>query len=146
MYGGNVNRNGSAKNDLLFVPADASQIQLTLITNAQGVVQISTQQHYDQPARYIANNDYLSPRRGTYAKRNAAKNQPVCSFRNPTSTPLAGGPPSTRAGRTKRGFSTCLTVLTSGPGSLEARSLRKEPLRQQRAASIKKPKNSLLLQ
>ena len=34
VYGGNVNRDGSAKNDLLFVPADASQIQLTLIANA----------------------------------------------------------------------------------------------------------------
>ena len=33
VYGGDVNRDGSAKNDLLFVPADASQIQLTLITN-----------------------------------------------------------------------------------------------------------------
>ena len=122
MYGGNVNRNGSAKNDLLFVPADASQIQLILITNAQGVVQISTQQHYDQPARYIANNDYLSPRRGTYAKRNAAKNQPVYQFRNPTSS-LGRRTPSTRAGRAKRRFDTCLTDLTSGPDSLEARSL-----------------------
>ena len=34
VYEGDVSRDGSAKNDLLFVPADASQIQLTLITNA----------------------------------------------------------------------------------------------------------------
>ena len=34
VHGGDVSRDGSAKNDLLFVPADASQIQLTLITNA----------------------------------------------------------------------------------------------------------------
>ena len=34
VYEGDVNRDGSAKNDLLFVPADASQIQLTLLANA----------------------------------------------------------------------------------------------------------------
>ena len=52
------------------------------------MVQISTQQHYDQPAQYIANDDYLSTHRGTYAKRNAAKNQPVYQFHNPTGIPF----------------------------------------------------------
>ena len=64
------------------------------------MVQVSAQQHYDQPAQYIANDYYLSPRRGTYAKHNAAKNQPVYQFRNPTSS-LGIRTPSTRAGRAK---------------------------------------------
>ena len=86
------------------------------------MVQVSAQQHYDQPAQYIANDYYLSPRRGTYAKRNTAKNQPVYPFRNPTSS-LGIRTPSTRAGRAKRRFGMCLTDLTSGPDSLEARNL-----------------------
>ena len=122
VYEGDVNRDGSAKNDLLFVPADVSQIQLADITGPNNVVLVSAQQQYDQLAQYIANDDYLPTRRCTYAKRNAAKNQPVYPFRNPTSS-LGKRTPSTRAGRTKRGFGTCLIALTSGPGSLEARSL-----------------------
>ena len=73
VYEGDVNRDGSAKNDLLFVPADASQIQLANITDARGAVLVSAQQQYEQLAQYIASDDYLAGRRGTYAERNAAR-------------------------------------------------------------------------
>ncbi|MBU6120658.1 TonB-dependent receptor [Hymenobacter siberiensis] len=73
VYEGDVNRDGSAKNDLVFVPADASQIQLADITNAQGTVLVSAAQQYAQLDQYIANDAYLATRRGTYAERNAAR-------------------------------------------------------------------------
>ena len=73
VYEGDVNRDGSAKNDLLFVPADASQIQLADITGPNNVVLVSAQQQYAQLDQYIANDDYLATRRGTYAERNAAR-------------------------------------------------------------------------
>ena len=73
MNEGDVNRDGSAKNDLLYVPRDRSEMALADITNAQGAVLVSAQQQYDQLASYIAKDDYLTGRRGNYAERNAAR-------------------------------------------------------------------------
>ena len=73
VYEGDVNRDGSAKNDLLYIPRDRSEIKLVDITNAQGTVLVSAQQQYDQLAGYIAKDDYLAARRGGYAERNAAR-------------------------------------------------------------------------
>ena len=73
VYEGDVNRDGSAKNDLVFVPADASQIQLADITGPNNTVLVSARQQYAQLDQYIANDAYLATRRGTYAERNAAR-------------------------------------------------------------------------
>ena len=70
---GDVNRDGSAKNDLLYVPRDRSETALADITNSAGTVLVSAQQQYEQLAAYIANDDYLASRRGSYAERNAAR-------------------------------------------------------------------------
>ena len=73
VYEGDVNRDGSAKNDLVFVPADASQIQLADITGPNNTVLVTVAQQYAQLDQYLANDAYLSTRRGTYAERNAAR-------------------------------------------------------------------------
>ena len=73
VYEGDVNRDGSAKNDLVFVPADASQIQLADITGPGNTVLLTAAQQYAQLDQYLANDSYLATRRGTYAERNAAR-------------------------------------------------------------------------
>jgi hypothetical protein len=70
---GDVNRDGSAKNDLLYVPRTAADIRLADITTPQGVVLVSAAQQYEQLAQYISRDAYLSGRRGSYAERNAAR-------------------------------------------------------------------------
>jgi hypothetical protein len=71
VYEGDVNRDGSAKNDLLYIPRSASEIKLVDFSTPQGTV--TAQQQYDQLARYIAGDDYLAGRRGRYAERNGAR-------------------------------------------------------------------------
>lgn len=73
VYEGDVNRDGSAKNDLLYIPRDASEIRLAPITNAQDAVLVSAVQQYEQLEQYLANDEYLSGRRGSYAERNGAR-------------------------------------------------------------------------
>ncbi|GAA4360958.1 carboxypeptidase regulatory-like domain-containing protein [Hymenobacter saemangeumensis] len=73
VYEGDVNRDGSAKNDLLYVPRNRSEINLADITNAQGAVLVSADQQYAQLERYIAGDEYLAERRGQYAERNGAR-------------------------------------------------------------------------
>ncbi|PJJ59514.1 TonB-dependent receptor [Hymenobacter chitinivorans] len=73
VYEGDVNRDGSAKNDVLFVPASSADITLANITGPGGAVLVSAQQQYEQLAAYIANDPYLASRRGRYAERNAAR-------------------------------------------------------------------------
>ncbi|GAA4055921.1 carboxypeptidase regulatory-like domain-containing protein [Hymenobacter glaciei] len=70
VYEGDVNRDGSAKNDLLFIPAKREDIVLADIT---GSAPVSAQQQYEQLDAYINNNEYLAGRRGSYAERNAAR-------------------------------------------------------------------------
>ncbi|SMB81329.1 hypothetical protein SAMN00120144_3367 [Hymenobacter roseosalivarius DSM 11622] len=73
VYEGDVNRDGSAKNDLLYVPRNRSEINLANITNTQGTVLVTAQQQYDQLEKHIANDEYLAGRRGRYAERNGAR-------------------------------------------------------------------------
>ncbi|NVO84317.1 TonB-dependent receptor [Hymenobacter terrestris] len=70
VYEGDVNRDGSAKNDLLFIPRSPEDIVLAPIT---GSAPVSAAQQYDQLDQYIKNSPYLSGRRGSYAERNAAR-------------------------------------------------------------------------
>ncbi|WP_196894510.1 TonB-dependent receptor [Aureivirga marina] len=73
IYAGDVNQDGSSKNDLLYVPASANEINLRDITDASGNVVVSAEQQWENLDRYISGNDYLSERRGKYAERNGAK-------------------------------------------------------------------------
>jgi hypothetical protein len=73
VYEGDVNRDGSAKNDLLFVPETADDIVLTDITDESGVVLVDATTQWQQLDAYISQDAYLSGIRGEYAARNAAR-------------------------------------------------------------------------
>ena len=64
---GDVNNDGISYNDLMFVPADPSQIKLI---NATGDTRTQTEL-WNQLDAFIQNNPYLSTRRGQFAERNA---------------------------------------------------------------------------
>ncbi|MEM8488814.1 MAG: carboxypeptidase regulatory-like domain-containing protein [Bacteroidota bacterium] len=71
-YSGDLNRDGSSRNDLIFVPGDASEINLLPYEDALGnTVDAATQ--WANLDAYISNNDYLDSRRGTYAERNGSR-------------------------------------------------------------------------
>ncbi len=70
---GDVNRDGSSRNDLVFVPSNESEINLVDIVNSTGAVLISAEQQWDNLNNYINNNDYLRSRRGKFVERNGAK-------------------------------------------------------------------------
>ena len=71
VYEGDVNRDGSAKNDVLYIPRDRSEIKLVDFSTPRGTV--TAQQQYNQLAKYIDGDEYLAGRRGSYAKRNGAR-------------------------------------------------------------------------
>ena len=72
IYEGDINRDGSAKNDLLYVPATSADIQFQAYTNADGVL-VSAETQWAQLDQYISNNDYLNSKRGDYTERNGAR-------------------------------------------------------------------------
>ncbi len=73
VYQGDPNRDGSSRNDLVYVPANESEINLVNITDATGAVTVSSQEQWQQLNNYIENNAYLKSRRGNYVERNGAK-------------------------------------------------------------------------
>ncbi len=64
---GDVNGDGQTSNDLMFVPANSSQIKLI---NASGDTRSQTEL-WNQLDAFISNNPYLFSRRGQFAERNA---------------------------------------------------------------------------
>jgi hypothetical protein len=68
-----VNRDGSAKNDILYIPSDQTEIKLQNIVDRSNVVLISAAEQWAQLDSYINNSDYLRKHRGQYAERNAAR-------------------------------------------------------------------------
>ncbi len=73
IYDGDINRDGSGNNDLIFIPAKRSDIVLADITGPNNTVLVSAEQQWMQLNTYIENNQYLRKNRGKYAERNAAK-------------------------------------------------------------------------
>lgn len=72
VYGSDINGDGQTANDLIYVPAKATDITFTQFTVGSGsTAQVFTpeqqQAAFDQ---YIENNPYLKTRRGSYAERN----------------------------------------------------------------------------
>lgn len=72
-YAGDLDRDGSPMNDLLFVPARREQINLVDIKNAAGMVTVTADEQWKQLDAYLAADPYLSTRRGQHAERNAAR-------------------------------------------------------------------------
>lgn len=72
VYEGDLNRDGSAKNDILYIPRNESEIKLQNFTNTSGIV-VTANEQWNQLNNYIENDVYLSQNRGNYAERNAAR-------------------------------------------------------------------------
>lgn len=70
---GDLNRDGSSRNDLVYVPANENEINLIDITDTNGIITVSAEQQWIQLNKYINNNSYLKSRRGQYTERNGAK-------------------------------------------------------------------------
>ena len=71
-YAGDLNNDGFSGNELMFVPADASQIKLTNASAVSGVADTRTQTElWNQLDVFISGNKYLNSRRGQFAERQA---------------------------------------------------------------------------
>ncbi len=73
VYRGDVNRDGSSRNDVVYVPANASEIDLVDITDASGTVTVAAAEQWEQLDRFIESDPYLRERRGKIAARNGAR-------------------------------------------------------------------------
>ncbi|TCI84928.1 TonB-dependent receptor [Tenacibaculum sp. M341] len=73
VYQGDVNRDGSSRNDLVYIPANRNEIQLQDITDATGNIITSADEQWNQLNNFIENNDYLKENRGKYAERNGGR-------------------------------------------------------------------------
>lgn len=73
VYQGDVNQDGSSRNDLIFIPRNATDINLIDIVDTNGQVVISAAQQWENLNSFIESNNYLKNNRGRYADRNGAK-------------------------------------------------------------------------
>jgi len=73
IYNGRVSNGDSSFGDLIFVPADASQIQLLDIVDGNGETTLSAAQQWASLDAFISADDYLNSRRGEYAERNGSR-------------------------------------------------------------------------
>ncbi|MDO6389986.1 TonB-dependent receptor [Pontibacter sp. BT731] len=69
IYNGDVNSDAGRTNDLIYIPGNASEINLVPYTERDGTV-VSAEQQWQALDAFISGNDYLSDRRGQYAERN----------------------------------------------------------------------------
>lgn len=69
IYNGDVNNDAGRTNDLIYIPANASEINLVPFTERDGTI-VSAEQQWQALDAFISGNDYLSDRRGQYAERN----------------------------------------------------------------------------
>ncbi len=63
----------SRDNALIYIPRDASEIQLAPISDGNGNVIATPEQQWEALNTFIENDDYLSGRRGDYAERNGSR-------------------------------------------------------------------------
>lgn len=73
VYAGDLNKDGSSRNDVIYIPRNANEIRFDDITDDMGNVVSSAAQQWEQLDAYISNNPYLEANRGQYAQRNAAR-------------------------------------------------------------------------
>ncbi|WP_203256566.1 TonB-dependent receptor [Hyunsoonleella ulvae] len=73
VYRGDLNRDGSSRNDIIYVPRDASEINLVDITDASGNVTVSATEQWQRLNNFIERDPYLRERRGQVAERNGAR-------------------------------------------------------------------------
>ena len=73
VYIGDINRDGSPNNDLIYIPASQADANLTDIKDRNGNVIIPASQQWNNLSAYIQNDKYLNKRIGKYAERNGAR-------------------------------------------------------------------------
>ena len=73
VYIGDVNRDGSGNNDLVYVPVSQADANLIDVKDAMGNVTLSVAEQWANLSKYINNDKYLSKRKGGYAERNGAR-------------------------------------------------------------------------
>jgi hypothetical protein len=73
VYAGDINRDGSPRNDLIFIPEKATDINLIPVVDANNNILRTEEQQWEALNNFIESNDYLSEHRGNYARRNAAR-------------------------------------------------------------------------
>jgi len=71
-YAGDLNRDAIANNDLLYVPADQSEINFGTIVEGNGVTAEDADAQWTALNAFIEQDPYLKNRRGQYAERNGA--------------------------------------------------------------------------
>ena len=72
IYNGDMNYDG-ASNDLIYIPAQQSDINLVAIPAKGTVAEVTANQQWAQLNAFIEGDAYLSEHRGEYAKRNGAR-------------------------------------------------------------------------
>ena len=73
VYQGDLNRDGSSRNDIIYVPRDASEINLIDIVDGSGNVTVSAAEQWQRLNAFIERDPYLRERRGQVAERNGAR-------------------------------------------------------------------------
>ena len=73
VYRGDLNRDGSSRNDIIYVPRLATEINLVDITDAAGNVTVNTSEQWQRLNNFIERDPYLRERRGQVAERNGAR-------------------------------------------------------------------------
>ncbi|MFD3002099.1 TonB-dependent receptor domain-containing protein [Pontibacter toksunensis] len=74
IYNGDINSDAGRTNDLIYIPRNASEINLVPVTDRSGNVipgTLTPEEQWEELDAFISDNDYLSARRGEYAERNA---------------------------------------------------------------------------
>ncbi|MFP4470801.1 MAG: carboxypeptidase regulatory-like domain-containing protein [Bacteroidales bacterium] len=70
---GNLNGEGENSGNLIWIPNDASEINLVDIVDDDGVVTKTAAEQWSDLNTFINSSDYLSENRGSYAERNGAR-------------------------------------------------------------------------
>ena len=73
VYIGDINRDGSPNNDLIYVPTSQADANLIDIKDANGNITVTAAQQWTNLSNYINNDKYLNTRIGGYAERNGAR-------------------------------------------------------------------------
>jgi hypothetical protein len=71
-YAGDLNQDAIANNDLIYVPASASEINFGTVTGGVGTIATDAATQWAALDAFIEQDPYLSTRRGDYAERNGA--------------------------------------------------------------------------
>ncbi len=73
VYQGDLNRDGSSRNDVVYIPRNATEINLIDIIDSSGNITVSAAQQWERLNAFIEADPYLRERRGQIAERNGAR-------------------------------------------------------------------------